>query len=236
MTSRIHRSQSLRRERGAAIFVVLLVITLLTTLGLFAVRSSSLATSASGFQRQMTQTHYIAEYGMISAAAYLDQRAQVVTDKMLDAALMDTTCAGVCGPPPTVTLPKCAKLGYADLDGEVKRFDAARDLLELTTGPSEAPTAGSLGPAPLEADFDIEVTDWYEAWPPLSGFDATDERLVHAMVTVTVSGMVRPEQAAAGTWDTAAATAAGVEATRAHVIIGPVARRMAPLDRPPACP
>jgi hypothetical protein len=227
------------RQRGAAVFVVLLVITLLTTLGVFAVRSSSMSTAASGFDRQMTQTHYISEYGMVGAAAYLDSRGQVLSDKMMDANLMDTTCMGVCRPtPPTVDLPKCAKLGYADMNGLVSAAtNNQEELIEPVSGPVYAPTAvGSLGPSPLEADYDIEVTDWYEAWPPLAGFDATDGKLTHAMVTVTVTGMVRPPQQTAGQFDTASATAAGVEATRGHIILGPVVKRMAPLQKPAGCP
>jgi hypothetical protein len=234
----IHSYRNRRRQRGAAIFVVLLVITLLTTLGLFAVRSSSLSTSASGFARQMTQTHYVSEYGMVSAAAYLDSRGQAISDKMMDPNLMDTTCMGVCRPtPPTVALPKCAKLGYDDMNGQVSGYNNQNELIEPIAGPAYAPTTvGSLGPAPLEADYDIEVSDWYEAWPPLSGFDATDGKLTHAMVTVTVTGMVRPPQATAGSFDTASSTAAGVEAVRGHVILGPVVQRMAPLQKPPGCP
>jgi hypothetical protein len=239
MHARMYQRMNQRaRERGAAVFVVLLVITLLTTLGLFAVRSASLSNTASGFNRQMTQTHYVAEYGIIGAAAYLDTRGQAISDKMLDPNMMDTTCAGMCrASPPNIALPKCAKLGYADMNGQVSSYNAQNELIEPVSGPAYAPTGiGSLGPAPLEADFNIEITDWYEAWPPVPGFDATEGTLTHAMVTVTVSGMVRPPQATAGVWDTNAATAAGVEATRAHVIIGPVVKRTAPLTPPPGCP
>jgi hypothetical protein len=223
-------------QRGAAVFVVLLVITLLTTLGVFAVRSSSLSTSASGYGRQMTQTHYVAEYGIVGAAAYLDVRAQAMSDKMLDSNVMDTTCVGVCGTVPVIAMPRCAKLGMTDLDQQVNGYNGTNQMIVPVTGPAYAPTTvGSLGPSPLEADFNIEVSDWYEAWPPLTGFDATDGKLTHAMVTVTVTGMVRPPQQVAGAWDTSSATAAGVESTRAHVLVGPVVKRMAPL-RPPTCP
>src|ERR1700720_2843853 len=58
-------------ERGAAVFVVLLVIVMLTGIGVFATRAAALATQASGFERQMTQTHYLTEYAVLVTAAEL---------------------------------------------------------------------------------------------------------------------------------------------------------------------
>ena len=46
-------------ERGAAVFVVVLVLTLLSALGLFAVRSATSTNLSAGYSRQMTQTHYM---------------------------------------------------------------------------------------------------------------------------------------------------------------------------------
>lgn len=54
--------RSLRRlERGASIFIVMLVTVLLTGLGIFAARAATMTSQASGYARQYTQTAYAGE-------------------------------------------------------------------------------------------------------------------------------------------------------------------------------
>ena len=59
------------RERGATLFVVMLVIVLLMGIAAMAARSAHLATTASGSERQYTQARYVAEYGLMFANAKL---------------------------------------------------------------------------------------------------------------------------------------------------------------------
>ncbi|MGE3670104.1 MAG: PilX N-terminal domain-containing pilus assembly protein, partial [Polyangiaceae bacterium] len=70
-TSRRPASRRRADERGAALFIVVLVITLLTAIGIFAARSASLVDVASGYDRQAIQTEYIAEYGIRGATTRL---------------------------------------------------------------------------------------------------------------------------------------------------------------------
>jgi Tfp pilus assembly protein PilX len=58
-------------ERGAAIFIVVMVLTMLTAVGVFAIRAASLAEAASGYDRQNTQNHYVGEYGLHGAVTEL---------------------------------------------------------------------------------------------------------------------------------------------------------------------
>lgn len=61
----------LQSQRGAAVFIVVMVLTLLTAVGIFAVRSASMADVAAGFDREGAQASLIAEYGISATAAYL---------------------------------------------------------------------------------------------------------------------------------------------------------------------
>jgi len=205
-------------RRGTAIFIVLMIVTLLTTLGLFAVRSSSLSTMSSGYYRQATQTHYIADLAITSLVGYVDDldggRAQAISLKMTNPAKMDTTCVAFGD----LDEPSCAKVSFNDLEGSVTDENSTNELVEPLSGS----VPGSLGNAPIEADIAIELTDWHRSWPPLPGYDANQDNFGHVMVTVTVNSMVRPKQVVDNVWDTAAATAAGVETTRAHMLMGPV--------------
>jgi hypothetical protein len=51
-------------ERGAALFIVVLVIVLLTAIGVFAVHATSLAQAASGYSRRATAAFYLGEFSM----------------------------------------------------------------------------------------------------------------------------------------------------------------------------
>jgi len=216
-----HRVRRHAAERGAAVFVVMLVITLLTALGIFAVRSSSLSTMASGFNRQLTQTHYVADYAVVSVVGDLGLNAQVHSTMMASGA--NDQCVGYTQMLASNGQPTCTQLGYNDLNKIVKANNPQNQLLQPPGGVYPVSVVpGSLGPAPLEGDMRVEVTDWHPAWPPLPGNDAVTNKLGYAMVTVSATGLVRPKQLVANQWDTASASAAGVESGRAHVVLGPV--------------
>ena len=63
--------RSRQAERGAAVFIVVMVLTLLTGMGLFAVRSASLADMAAGYDREGAQASLIAQYAVTATAAYM---------------------------------------------------------------------------------------------------------------------------------------------------------------------
>lgn len=216
--SRVFAVRRARRERGAAIFIVLLVVSLLSALGTYAVRSASLAGLASGYSRQQIQTHYVADFAVYALSA------DIATDPNKHSQNMERgkNCLGY----DKVTAPSCAKYSYTDLQTAVKAASNSSDLKVLEK--SSATVAGSLSqPAIyLEGDMKIEMTDKHPAWPPVQGTQVSSvggsATLGYVMVTISAEGMVRPKQTTAGTWDTASATAAGVEQSRANVIMGPV--------------
>lgn len=59
----LRRARSRSGERGAALFIVVLVTVLLSAIGIFAVRVSSLVQVASGYNRRATSAYYLAELG-----------------------------------------------------------------------------------------------------------------------------------------------------------------------------
>ncbi|XXT22519.1 hypothetical protein WME94_13270 [Sorangium sp. So ce429] len=132
----IARSRRRSRERGAAVFIVVLVITMLTAIGLFAAHAATLSTIASGHQRRMTQTHYLAEYAMQLALAEIEQRGG------LGGLSTGVDCLG-------------APIDCRTINSRELQAGAAEGLLELD-GPG-AP--GSLGRTDLRWSFEVELTD-----------------------------------------------------------------------------
>lgn len=205
-----------RQQRGAAVFVVVLVITLLTALGLFAVREATTAVSASGYNRQLTQVHYVTDMAVMAAVADLASNPTAVADQMrLGPKTGESECAGYSDP--TLLFPTCWLRSYDDLDDTVQKQSAnSKNLLETD----------SLGYNQLQADMRIELTDLHPAQPvrgnQVAGGATAANALTYVYVTVSANGIVRPPQAAAGTWDQHSAQAAGTEQARAHVFMGPV--------------
>jgi hypothetical protein len=209
-------------ERGAAVFVVVLVITLLSALGLFAMRSATLTNLSAGYSRQMTQTHYMSEYAMSLITAELGGSArQNYADEMWSGN-HSAKCVGGT----TLKNPTCFPVFYTDIESRVQGYNSANDLLEAAGGGSPTSiTPGSLGPAPLEGDFRAELADIHEAVPPIAGMDLTGSSASprYYSITMTVTSQVRPQTAATRQECNAAArAAAGVEAARAHVVVGPL--------------
>ncbi|WP_437969921.1 hypothetical protein WMF04_11745 [Sorangium sp. So ce260] len=128
------RSRRRSRERGAAVFIVVLVITMLTAIGLFAAHAATLSTIASGHERRMTQTHYLAEYAMQLAIADIEQKGG------LNGVPRSTTCS--------IATEEC----WSFLP---HTFDAAEDLVEQPVPDSP----GSLGRANIAWIAKVEITD-----------------------------------------------------------------------------
>ena len=220
----VRRVQFLRRRqqmRGATMFIVVLVITLLSALGMFAVRSAGLATLASGFDRQLTQTHYVTEYGIYTLVADVSNKPNVYYQQMVttDPGKKTTSCVGhgqVLGA-------TCMKVGLADLEQFVVQKHNPKNKVFRPSKVSGYKTveAGSLGPRELEGDWKIELTDLHGLAWPVAGYDNTPgsgARPQFVIMTVSAEGMVRPKQQTKNKWDTASATAASIESSRAHVI------------------
>ena len=210
------RQHRLASQRGAAVFVVMLVALLLSALGMFAIRSASLATLASGYNRQMSQTHYMTEYGVLAMASELtSQGAQNYVDEAWSGK-HDGECDSVAG----VTNSTCFVVYYGDLEMRVKGYNVQNDMLI----PKSGVFPGSLGPADLEGDLVIELTDVHEVGQPVEGMDlAQPGGPKYYSVTISATGHVRPTAANPNICaDVASRAVAGIQMSRAHMIIGPL--------------
>ena len=64
----IARARRRREQRGAAVFLVVMVMTIAAAIGIFSMHSASLADLAVGYSRQSTQAALIAEYAARATA------------------------------------------------------------------------------------------------------------------------------------------------------------------------
>jgi hypothetical protein len=207
---RFERNQS---ERGAAVFVVVMAITLLTAVGLFAAHSATLVDQASGYARLARQTQSVAEYGTLTAAAELSTGASgAYVEQLTKSGDLCRANTGLSGTPP------CYKLFADQLDKRTYAL-TSRHLIESTAGDG---TPGSFGKdATTVGDFVVELTDPGPVSRAAAGTDigGTGTSFRYLKVTATTTAQVRSSAAACVDQVT---TTVGQQSVRAHLVIGPL--------------
>jgi hypothetical protein len=159
----VRKSRRRGPERGAALFMVVLVITLLLGIGMFAARTAHLATTASGGARQAMQAHYVAEYALLFAESKLSNGgAQSYLKAMSNP--VDVCFGQVAGTPGR----SCYKVLYQDVQSELQNAGA----WNICDPPGGAAIPGSLGPMDPPTglysvcDFSVELTDKSDGFTP----------------------------------------------------------------------
>lgn len=226
-------------ERGATIFVVLLVLTLLTTIGLFSVRAATRVTIAAGNHRQALQSLYFAEGAAALGVAqiggpqsnlYVDLIYTSQDTCSVNAALASTDALG-----PNVRAP-CYRIYSTEVATRVQSL-SQEPLFEpqSTTAPgsfgptlaiSDVTTAGATN-AGREGLFVIELTDAFEG-PPPAGFNVDDPAFRSITLNLTAFSQLRntPSGATTNEWcgSLGSAPTASIQAVRAYVTLPMVSK------------
>jgi hypothetical protein len=219
-----HRARRRARSEGGVIFIVALTMSVLAAVGMYALRASSLEIRTAGFERQATQTHYLSEYGILSASqVFSGTTAQLYIGMMTaptTSALRDTSCSSlapsfsVAGLSPSALSLACRRMGSIELANGWGL--PAGSVLTPYGGSPTLP--GSLGSATVQGDFFVELTDPGYVNAP-AGYDLA---LGFCFVELTTSstGVTQPFLVAANT--TALYGGEGLEMSRARITGGPI--------------
>jgi hypothetical protein len=188
-----------RGQRGAAVFIVVMVLTLLTAVGIFAVRSASMADIAAGYDREAAQTSLVAQYATTTAATYLATAAGSVIISNMKPNLYCQSNMGIQA--------ACFKLTSAMLEASTLQ-QGNEDLFETSSSSLNANTI-----ATTEADFMIELTD-----PARSGQLTPGDP--HSPVEVTVTAIAQVRQATVCVNGVGTTSNAGQQVMRALISAG----------------
>jgi hypothetical protein len=196
--SRRHRRR-LHAQRGAAVFIVVMVLTLLTAVGVFAVRSASLADVAAGYDREASQASLIAQYATVATAAYLAGPSgnSIVTNIH--------TISPYCQMNMGVTK-DCFILYSAPIEASTLSL-GNEDLFE--TSSSSLNANGN-----TVADFDVELTD---PFTPPGVISAGNQS---APVQITVTAVAQVQQAGACVNPGSTTWNAGQQMVRSYISAG----------------
>lgn len=226
MSPRSYPKRAKATERGAAVFIVVLAITLLTAVGMFAAHSATMVDQASGYARLARQTQHLSELGTVVAAAELGSgTAEPYVRQM--AARTDECRSNAGRLTEGDVQPPCYKLFYSQLNARTMAL-ANESLIE----PTDDTVAGSLGytisgVSGVVGDFVVELTDPGPTGAPVAGTDlgGTGTSFRHLKVTATSIAQLRPPGVSC-TDDEDEANAIAVltsqQSMRAHLVIGPI--------------
>lgn len=218
-----------RTQRGAALFVVVMVITLLTAVGLFAVRSTSLVDAATGYARQAAQTTALADYGLQLVASELGEGRADRVFQLMDR--RDQYCPSYDFTPPLPAPQPCYAYDYNQLEARVQQNTLnAANVIEYQSsigdgslGP-KLPSAGT--PNGVDGVLVVEVFDAFEI-ANIKGANAN--KPAGREVTLNSRAQVRPFLGAlvqanqtTSTWcstNAGATTAASLLSVRSQVMV-----------------
>ena len=203
-----------RSERGAALFVVVMVITLLTAVGLFAARSTSLVDAATGYARQAAQTVAFADYGAQLVATELGAGRAARVFQLMDA--RREFCL-TYGDPSTIVSPATPQPCYMFDSNQFEVFVLAHSGANLIDFQS-ATDPGSLGPKFVDTNstYGVDGVMAVELWDPFEIANIKGESASKPSgreVTVNSMAQIRPFSALSqvsqqnATWCSANSTA-----------------------------
>jgi hypothetical protein len=196
-----------KSERGTTVLITVMVTTLITAVGVFAVRNVAKIDQAVGLSRRGNQTLAVAELGASAALSQISVAgAQYYADHM-DGSSQCLANANFNQLPTT-----CYRMRAEDFAG-----NSGETLFEPTVGSTEE--TGSFGPLGDSMGFvSVEMTEKYNTNFPVPGAEVG--KATYVSVTLTSTGNVRPSGAIACTDSAARVTSKQV--MRAHTIIGPL--------------
>jgi hypothetical protein len=232
--SALDRYRARRGQRGAAVFLVILVITLLGAMGVFASRAAGLTEAAAGYDRSGEQAEYLAQYGAMLVASEINRVPSAALMLYNDQNKPQTCKSQKWFPAMAGYVPKCLPYNQEAIAGSTAVSGATAPIISpavYTGGGSVSNPAsydpGSLGPTPLTGLFDAEAHDINEYPRPIAGSNVgtTGTKFGYYMVSVSTMAQVSPllqNGKACGQADELTALVASRLVGRGYVILGPV--------------
>jgi len=224
-----HRHSSPRgraSERGATLFVVVLVITLLTGIGLYTVHSAGLVAQASGNGRQALQTEHLSQLGALATMSKLVQ----APGTLMNAQHVWRTAASddereKCHATDGVDASKTGGVPFClELKSDTADFVLA-DSIPLLAEESFGMAVDADGDPLIIGKFQTETTEVDQAGPVAgSSVSATSSgpRTFYLQAKITSTAQLLPFGAVDGNACVEnLMQVTGQHITRAHVIVGP---------------
>jgi hypothetical protein len=183
-------------QGGAAMFVVAMTVAVLASVGMYALAAAGNEVTTSGNERQNTQTHYLAEYGVLAVTHEVSaSRAALYLGIMLNSTDRDVLCDSLPNLPATASAQTaaCHKMSSAELANNNAATPWAVSPVDSYGGSAPFVTGlnpGSFGAVPMNGDFSVELTDPIHTQAPPRY--SQDNSFCILQFTATVTGFTQP--------------------------------------------
>jgi Tfp pilus assembly protein PilX len=205
LADRLARARARREQRGAAVFLVVMVLTILAGIGVFSMRSAGLVDLATGYSRQSVQATFVAEYAARAAATYLEANSGLVSS---------TDTVEGCAPALQAIDPNAPCTVFKTrLLAESLAVTAPTTFEDGVNGQLNLPSS----PTSIDAEFVTEMTE-----PSIASITASPgfPSGLFRQVTFTSIARVFPTDGSdTGVCSNAARSAVSQQTVRAHVIV-----------------
>lgn len=143
-------------QRGTALFIVLVVLTILSAAGVYASRAAGLSQRSAGYERQASQTGYVSEYATATIISQLVSYWPVIQANMMAAVNGSaySSCPYNLGDS-GLQVP-CASYNITTLQSWVTASGGISSLFDTLGGSLAAPAASN---PTLQAIYQLEFTD-----------------------------------------------------------------------------
>jgi len=213
---------SRKSERGTTVLVVVMVTTLITAIGVLAVRNIGQIDQAVGYSRQSAQTNAFAELGTSAAMAQMvatgngyavDMEARDQNDPLK---LRPAFNCEANGPYATASLSTCYPLSQERIDA-MTSTNNGETLVEPSVAGVES---GSFHPLSNTTGYvKIEFTEKRPTNTPIGGFKAGESSA--SDITLTTIAVVSPIATSGGQCGNNVASVSVKKVMRSHVIVPP---------------
>ncbi|MGA2448657.1 MAG: hypothetical protein ABTD50_08280 [Polyangiaceae bacterium] len=208
-----------RGQEGAAIFVVTMILSVLASVGIYALAAAASEVRTSGNERQSMQTHYMATYGIVGTLHEMTATtAQFYLGLMLT---QPSTCASVpsvdmSAPLATPQTLACRKLASTEIGQPWISYGQQITVPYSSTTPLlTTMTPGSFGPTPVSGNFSVELSEPTQAGA--AARYAKDLGFCFVVMTATSYGTTQPSVVG-----TTLPVGIGTETQRARLVVGPI--------------
>lgn len=203
-------------ERGATMFIVLMVLMILSAIGTFALSTARYEVRTSGYRRQRAQAQLAANYGGFAAQMSMDPaKAAWFVQQLTKSGEPCQMNLGV-GP--------CYHIYSADVE-RIAGLTASSEKVFVLPGTTSGQAEGSFGLEQINGGFRVELTEPADLVRPVAGWSlgSGDQSTVKFVdLTVTSMGVVFPDLANYGVVDANERAGAAYANARGHVVLGPL--------------
>ncbi|GAC1351720.1 MAG: hypothetical protein NVSMB1_07480 [Polyangiales bacterium] len=220
-------------ERGATLFVVLMILMILTAIGTFAANNARFENQVAGFERQRNVTQEVVSFGAYATMSEIGSAPQAYSDLVAQSgstnAAQKERCAANAGLGGSATPWPCYHLYLRDIEqrlnyvGLIAQPDPTSGVPgSLGLGAMTGSVAGG-----MNGGFVAEITEPFEYVRPMPGYpiDGRSGTPIFVDFTVTSNGYVFYDANLNRQIDPTERGGSTFANGRGHVVIGPILKR-----------